>query len=80
MAMLLLTWVSPVVLGPAEDLQGPSHVTQVELVLQCYEDLDRLEVESIRFLNDCTWREGVGQRPMLELVIPRRVHSLIFGN
>jgi hypothetical protein len=51
----LLTRVLPVVLGPGEDLEGAGHVTQVELVLNGNEDLDRLEVERIRFLNDCTW-------------------------
>jgi hypothetical protein len=51
----LLTRVTPVVLGPGEDLEGAGHVTQVELVLKGNEDLDRLEVERIRLLNDCTW-------------------------
>jgi hypothetical protein len=51
----MLTRVTPVVLGPGEDLKGTGHVTQVELVLKGNEDLDRLEVERIRLLNDCTW-------------------------
>jgi len=50
-----LTRVTPVVLGPGEDLEGAGHVTQVKLVLNGNEDLDGLEVERIRLLNDCTW-------------------------
>ena len=52
---LSLTRISSVVLGPVEDFQRASHVAEVELILQGNEDLDRVEVESIRFLNDCTW-------------------------
>lgn len=61
-----LTRISLVVLGPVEDLQRAGHVAQVEFILQGNEDLDRLEVESIRFLNDCTWRACGGQRPLVE--------------
>ena len=52
---LFLTGISLVVLSPVEDFQRASHVTEVEFILKGDEDLDRLEVESIRFLNDCTW-------------------------
>jgi hypothetical protein len=52
-------------LGPVEDFQRAGHVAQVELILEGNEDLDRLEVESIRFLNDCTCEERDGQRASL---------------
>lgn len=48
-------------LGPGEYLEGAGHVTQVEVVLNGNEDLDRLEVERIRLLNDCTWLEEACQ-------------------
>jgi hypothetical protein len=51
---LFLTGISLVVLSPVEDFQRAGHVTEVEFILKGDEDLDRLEVESIRFLNDCT--------------------------
>ena len=77
---LFLTGISLVVLSPVEDLQRASHVTEVEFILKGNEDLDRLEVESIRFLNDCTWRGCDGQHPLAVRCRVLKVYSLIFGN
>lgn len=50
-------------LGPAEDLERAGHITQIKLVLETNEDLDRLEIELIRLLNDCTCGRDDCQRP-----------------
>lgn len=84
----LLTRVPPVVLSPAENLERARHITQVKLILKAYEDLDRLEVELIRLLNDCTWERDACQRPMpcmcgladVELSTHSSLATVVFGD